>query len=93
MQQIVPNSNPPTVPEDGNYITALNEAGIDPQRIEQLQQSKYFNFHFIIFSVIDINAEEFNIFNQYTQEEIDNFKQIFDMFDTQKTGCVGVKDL
>lgn len=33
---IVPNSKPPTVPEDGTYITALNEAGVDPERIEQL---------------------------------------------------------
>lgn len=35
-QQIIPNSQPPEVPEDGTYIDALNEAGVDPQRIEQL---------------------------------------------------------
>jgi len=29
-----PNSKPPEVPEDGTYITALNEAGVDPERIE-----------------------------------------------------------
>ena len=39
-EDIVPNSQPPTVPEEGTYIDALNEAGVDPQRIEQLQQSK-----------------------------------------------------
>jgi hypothetical protein len=33
-EQIVPNSKPPTVPEEGTYLTALNEAGVDPQRIE-----------------------------------------------------------
>lgn len=44
----MPNSQPPQVPEDGTYIDALNEAGVDPQRIDQLQQN--------------INADEFNIF-------------------------------
>ena len=38
--EIVPNSQPPEVPAEGNYIDAMNEAGIDPKRIEQLQQSK-----------------------------------------------------
>lgn len=28
-EDIVPNSHPPQVPEDGDYITALNEAGVD----------------------------------------------------------------
>lgn len=40
-EEIIPNSKPPTVPEEGTYIDALNEAGVDPQRIEQLQQSKF----------------------------------------------------
>jgi len=30
----MPNSRPPEVPEDGTYITALNEAGIENERIE-----------------------------------------------------------
>lgn len=38
--EIVPNSQPPQVPAEGTYIDAMNEAGIDPRRIEQLQQSK-----------------------------------------------------
>ena len=42
---------------------------------------------------IDINADEFNIFNQYSKEEIDNFKCIFDMFDKDKTKVVNVNDL
>jgi hypothetical protein len=29
VQEIVPNLQPPTVPEGGTYITALNEAGVD----------------------------------------------------------------
>ena len=29
-EQIIPNSHPPEVPEDGTYIDALNEAGVDP---------------------------------------------------------------
>ena len=32
--EIVPNSQPPEVPADGNYIDALNEAGVDPERIQ-----------------------------------------------------------
>lgn len=43
--------------------------------------------------IADINADEFNIFNQYSKEEIDNFKCIFDMFDHDKRETVGVKDL
>lgn len=46
--EIIPNSQPPRVPEDGTYIDALNEAGVDQARIDQLQQN--------------INADEFNIF-------------------------------
>jgi Ca2+-binding EF-hand superfamily protein len=42
---------------------------------------------------IDINADEFNIFQQYSEEEIENFKCIFDMFDKDKTGVVNVQDL
>lgn len=42
---------------------------------------------------LDINADEFNIFNQYSKEEIDNFKCIFDMFDKDKTKVVNVNDL
>jgi len=78
-EQIVPNSRPPTVPEDGTYITALNEAGVDPQRIQRLQEN--------------IAADEFNIFEQYTESEIENFKCIFDMFDKDRTGVVHVNDL
>jgi hypothetical protein len=37
------------------------------------------------YDFLDINAEEFNIFNQYSKEEIENFKCIFDMFDKDKT--------
>lgn len=78
-EEIMPNSHPPQVPEDGNYIDALNEAGVDQARIDQLQQN--------------INADEFNIFQQYSEEEIENFRCIFDMFDKDKTGVVNVNDL
>ena len=40
-EQIIPNSHPPVVPEEGTYIDALNEAGVDQERIDQLQQSKF----------------------------------------------------
>ena len=35
-EEIMPNSHPPQVPEDGTYIDALNEAGVDQARIDQL---------------------------------------------------------
>ena len=38
--EIVPNSMPPSVPAEGTYINALNEAGVDPERIAQMQNSK-----------------------------------------------------
>ena len=92
--EINPDSKPPIVPGEGTYVDALNEAGVDQERIDQLQQSKYFYFKFNIDPThIDINAEEFNIFNQYSKEEIDNFKCIFDMFDKEKTNFVSVNDL
>ena len=28
-QEIIPQSKPPEVPEDGTYLDALNEAGVD----------------------------------------------------------------
>ena len=34
-----------------------------------------------------------NIFDMFSQEEIENFRMIFIMFDPQKTGFVGIKDL
>lgn len=40
-EEIMPESKPPEVPQEGTYIDALNEAGINPERIEQLQQSKF----------------------------------------------------
>jgi Ca2+-binding EF-hand superfamily protein len=36
---------------------------------------------------------EGNPFNLYSEEEIDNFKCIFDMFDKEKTGFIEVADL
>ena len=33
-EQIIPQSQPPQVPEDGTYIDALNEAGVDQDRID-----------------------------------------------------------
>ena len=33
-EEIMPNSHPPQVPEDGTYIDALNEAGVDQARID-----------------------------------------------------------
>ena len=40
VQEIVPSLRPPVVPEGGTYITALDEAGVDQERIDALQESK-----------------------------------------------------
>ena len=37
--------------------------------------------------------DEQKIFEMYSQEEIENFRMIFIMFDPEKTGFVGIKDL
>jgi hypothetical protein len=34
-----------------------------------------------------------NIFNLYTEDEIENFKCIFDMFDKEKNGFIEISDL
>jgi len=36
---------------------------------------------------VDLPADD-EIFKQYTREEIENFKCIFDMFDQEKSGSV-----
>ncbi len=52
--------------------------------------------------IIDSNVEEVsaggngnsgNIFQQYSEEEIENFRCIFEMFDKERLGFIGVSDL
>lgn len=38
-------------------------------------------------------TDEFNIWREYSQEEIENYRCIFDMFDKEYTGAVNVGDL
>lgn len=40
-----------------------------------------------------IDKGDGNIFNLYSEEEIENFKCIFDMFDKDKSGFIEVTDL
>jgi len=40
-----------------------------------------------------VKEEDESIFNAYSQEEIDNFKVIFEMFDKDKSGFIEVGDL
>jgi Ca2+-binding EF-hand superfamily protein len=42
--------------------------------------------------LLDMDDEQ-RIFEMYSQEEIENFRMIFIMFDPEKTGFVGIKDL
>ena len=59
------------------YITALNDQGVDLNDQDTNQ---------------DMDDEQ-KILEMYSQEEIENFRMIFIMFDPDKTGFVGVKDL
>lgn len=38
------------------------------------------------------NAQQ-NIFDLYSQEEVDNFRCIFEMFDKNQTGSIEITDL
>jgi len=40
-----------------------------------------------------LTDDETNIFKLYSQEEIENFRTIFDMFDKDRTGYVNIDDL
>jgi len=40
-----------------------------------------------------ISDQNENIFQKYSEEEIENFKCIFEMFDKEKTGFIEVSDL
>ena len=42
--------------------------------------------------LLDENDEN-KIYEMYSQEEVENFRMIFIMFDTDKTGFVGINDL
>ena len=37
--------------------------------------------------------QETNIFKLYSEEEVENFRCIFEMFDKEKTGFIGIPDL
>jgi Ca2+-binding EF-hand superfamily protein len=43
-------------------------------------------------SDMDPNIEN-NIYNLYSEEEIENFRCIFEMFDKEKSGFIDVSDL
>lgn len=47
-----------------------------------------------MFLLIDnTNNDEINIFSLYSEEEIENFRCIFEMFDKEKTGYIDIGDL
>ncbi len=43
--------------------------------------------------IVDVAVNEQNLFNAYTDEEIENFRCIFEMFDKDKSGYIDVSDL
>ena len=77
---------------DGNdeptnvYITALNDQGIE----QEVDPSKSIPNNLMCLPSID---DDQKIFEMYSTEEIENFRMIFIMFDPEKTGFVGLKDL
>ena len=40
-----------------------------------------------------MNNDEINIFSLYSEEEIENFRCIFEMFDKDKSGFIEIGDL
>ena len=41
----------------------------------------------------DVNVNDGSAFNAYSEEEIENFRCIFEMFDKDKSGFIDVGDL
>lgn len=70
--------------EDGVYQD--NDDGVDDE-IEERMQLATKQANNIQLSAGD-QPENSEIFKQYTREEIENFKCIFDMFDQEKSGEV-----
>lgn len=70
--------------EDGVYQD--NDDGVDDE-IEERMQLATKQANNIQLSAVD-QPENSEIFKQYTREEIENFKCIFDMFDQEKSGEV-----
>lgn len=65
------------------YITALNDQGVDLGEGRQSNED----------GGAEGTEDDQGIFALYSQEEIENFRMIFIMFDPDRTGFVGVKDL
>jgi len=74
--------------EDGVYQDN-EEGGDDMEERMQMANNQANNFQI---SAVDI-PENDEIFKQYTREEIENFKCIFDMFDPEKSGSVDTQHL
>jgi len=74
--------------EDGVYQDN-EEGGDDMEERMQMANNQANNFQI---SAVDI-PENDEIFKQYTREEIENFKCIFDMFDPEKSGSVDSQHL
>jgi len=75
--------------DDGVYQD--NEEGGDDELEERMQLANAQANNVYITSV-DLPADD-EIFKQYTREEIENFKCIFDMFDQEKSGSVDTQHL
>lgn len=91
------NQDPNNAPDDyaaeeaeGVYQDPDEDDGQDPTGQDQPASNVYI-------TAVNLPAEgegdENNIFKTYSQEEIENFKCIFDMFDQEKTGFVDVAHL
>ena len=54
----------------------------------------WFLKRYLTFYLIDnTNNDEINIFSLYSEEEIENFRCIFEMFDKDKSGFIEIGDL
>jgi hypothetical protein len=71
--------------DDGVYQD--NEEGTEEEMEERLRQANGEQNNVYI-TAVDVSNQDDEIFRMYTREEIDNFKCIFDMFDSEKSGFV-----
>jgi len=77
--------------EDDDGVYQDNEEGGDDELEERMQMANA-QANNVYITAVDL-PENDEIFKQYTREEIENFKCIFDMFDQEKSGSVDTQHL
>ena len=77
--------------EDDDGVYQDNDENGDDELEERMQMANA-QANNVYITAVDL-PENDEIFKQYTREEIENFKCIFDMFDQEKSGSVDTQHL